>query len=65
MNGRKENYRPVCILTAISKVYEKVMFDQLYARLRRFEWTPFSESIGILEDTFLSYHTLDDRGLEA
>lgn len=27
---RKENYRPVSILTAISKVYEKVMFDQLY-----------------------------------
>ena len=30
---RKENYRPVSILTAISKVYEKVMFDQLYSAL--------------------------------
>lgn len=27
---RKENYCPISILTAISKVYEKVMFDQLY-----------------------------------
>lgn len=25
---RKENYRPVSFLTAISKVYEKVMFEQ-------------------------------------
>ena len=29
-DARKENDRPVSILTAISKVYEKVMFDQLY-----------------------------------
>ena len=27
---RKENYRPVSVLTALSKVYEKVMYDQLY-----------------------------------
>ena len=27
---RKENYRPVSVLTALSKVFEKVMYDQLY-----------------------------------
>ena len=27
---RKENYLPVSVLTALSKVYEKVMYDQLY-----------------------------------
>ena len=27
---RKENYRPVSVLTALSKVDEKVMYDQLY-----------------------------------
>ena len=27
---RKDNYRPVSVLTALSKVYEKVMYDQLY-----------------------------------
>ena len=27
---RKENYRPVSVLTALSKVSEKVMYDQLY-----------------------------------
>ena len=27
---RKENYRPESVLTALSKVYEKVMYDQLY-----------------------------------
>ena len=27
---RKENYRPGSVLTALSKVYEKVMYDQLY-----------------------------------
>ena len=27
---RKENYRPVSVLTALSKVYEKVIYDQLY-----------------------------------
>ena len=27
---RKESYRPVSVLTALSKVYEKVMYDQLY-----------------------------------
>ena len=26
---RKENYRPVSVLTALSKVYKKVMYDQL------------------------------------
>ena len=26
----KANYRPVSVLTALSKVYERVMFDQLY-----------------------------------
>ena len=32
---RKENYRPVSVLTALSKVYEKVMYDQLYNTFRR------------------------------
>ena len=27
----KNNYRPVSVLPAISKLFEKVMFDQLYA----------------------------------
>ena len=27
---RKENYRPVSVLTALSKVFEKVVYDQLY-----------------------------------
>ena len=27
---RKETYRPGSVLTALSKVYEKVMYDQLY-----------------------------------
>ena len=27
---RKDNYRPVSVLTALSKVSEKVMYDQLY-----------------------------------
>ena len=27
---RKENYRPVSVLTALSKVYKKVMYHQLY-----------------------------------
>ena len=27
---RKENYRPVSVLTALQKIYEKVMYDQLY-----------------------------------
>ena len=27
---RKENYRPVSVFTALSKVYEKVMYDHLY-----------------------------------
>ena len=26
----KRDYRPVSVLTALSKVYEKVMYDQLY-----------------------------------
>ena len=26
----KASYRPVCVLTALSKIYEKVMFDQIY-----------------------------------
>ena len=29
-DARKENYRPVSVLTALSKVYGKVMYDQLY-----------------------------------
>ena len=32
---RKENYRPVSVLTALSKVYKKVMYDQLYNTFRR------------------------------
>ena len=32
---RKENYRPVSVLTALSKVYEKVIYDQLYNTFRR------------------------------
>ena len=32
---RKENYRPVSVLTALSKVYEKVMYDQLFNTFRR------------------------------
>ena len=27
---QKENYRPVLVLTVLSKVYEKVIYDQLY-----------------------------------
>ena len=26
----KENYRPVSVLTAISKIFERVQFDQMY-----------------------------------
>jgi len=29
----KKNYRPVSVLPAIYKLFEKVMFDQLYASL--------------------------------
>ena len=32
---RKENYRPVSVLAALSKVYEKVMYDQLYKTFSR------------------------------
>ena len=32
---RKENYRPVSVRTALSKLYEKVMYDQLYFPIRR------------------------------
>ena len=32
---RKENYRPVSVLTALSNVYEKVTYDQLYNTFRR------------------------------
>ena len=32
---RKENYRPMSVLTALSKVYKKVMYDQLYNTFRR------------------------------
>ena len=28
--GVKENYRPVSILTSISKIYEKLLYNQLY-----------------------------------
>ena len=53
---RKENYRPVSVLTALSKVYEKVMYDQLYntfCRLRRF---PFRNIFFVLEIlTYLCY----------
>ena len=33
---RKENYRPVLVLTALSKVYEKVMYDHLYNAFCRY-----------------------------
>ena len=33
---RKENYRPVLVLTALSKVYEKVMYDHLYNTFCRY-----------------------------
>ena len=31
----KASYRPVSVLTALSKIYEKVMFDQMY---NAFHW---------------------------
>ena len=30
----KANYRPVSLLTALSKVFERVMFDQVYEAFR-------------------------------
>ena len=33
---RKENYRPVSVLKALSKVYEKVMYDYLYNTFYRY-----------------------------
>ena len=31
----KANYRPVSLLTALSKGFERVMFDQMYEAFRR------------------------------
>ena len=59
---RKENYRPVSVLTALSKVYEKVMYDQLYNTFCRHLLQNLS---GFLKKPFVLHRSSEnDRGLE-
>ena len=58
----KGNYRPISILTTLSKVYEKVLYDQMYGEFCHFLFTKLSG--------FLKNHScctalpkMTDRGL--
>ena len=59
---RKENYRPVSVLTALSKVYEKVMYDQLYKTFRRHL---SQKPLWISKEPFVLHRSSEnDRGME-
>ena len=59
---RKENYRPVSVLTALSKVYEKVMYDQLYNTFRRHL---SQKPLWISKEPFVLHRSSEnDRGME-
>ena len=58
---RKENYRPVSVFTALSKVYEKVMYDHLYNFLSLLVTKP----LWISKELFALHRSSEnDRGLE-
>ena len=60
---RKEYYRPVSVLTALSKVFEKVMYDQLYNTFCR---PPLvTKPLWISKEPFVLYRSSENnRGLE-
>ena len=59
---RKENYRPVSVLTALSKVYEKIMYDQLY---NTFLSPLVTKPLWISKEPFVLHrYSENDRGLQ-